>query len=181
MAESKQHENADNLRREHLDWLKQTGQEEAAGGVKEQEGDYLGAIRFYLKGGLPGRAAAVVVHNHARAPFDQSIIEEIAQALKRAAGVVASVHFHTPTHTRTQHNTTHPSVQMPPHCIHSSAPCACLHSKRLPLLVPRKCLMFRPRVVNPTATCACTHVPQSIKRVAWSRESERANERVSTW
>jgi intraflagellar transport protein 172 len=63
--------------------LKQTGQEEAAGGVKEREGDYLGAIKFYLKGGLPGRAAAVVVTNHGRAPFDKGVVEEISQALKR--------------------------------------------------------------------------------------------------
>ena len=84
VAASRQHESAENLRREHLEWLKATGQEEAAGAVKEEEGDYLSAIRFYLKGGLPGRAAAVVVRNNARSPFDQSTIEEIAQALKRA-------------------------------------------------------------------------------------------------
>ena len=64
--------------------LKQTGQEEAAGAVKEREGDHLGAIRFYLRGGLPGRAAAVVIANHARSTdFDRSLVEEIAAALKR--------------------------------------------------------------------------------------------------
>ena len=84
VATSKAHPNAENLRREHLDWLKQTGQEEAAGAVKEREGDHLGAIRFYLRGGLPGRAAAVVIANHARSTdFDRSLVEEIAAALKR--------------------------------------------------------------------------------------------------
>ena len=42
VATSKAHPNAENLRREHLDWLKQTGQEEAAGAVKEREGDHPG-------------------------------------------------------------------------------------------------------------------------------------------
>ena len=30
--------------------------------MKEQEGDYLGAISLYLKGGLPARAAKVPVN-----------------------------------------------------------------------------------------------------------------------
>ena len=52
--------------------------------MKEREGDHLGAIRFYLRGGLPGRAAAVVIANHARSTdFDRSLVEEIAAALKR--------------------------------------------------------------------------------------------------
>ena len=33
-----------------------------AGAMKEQEGDYLGAISLYLKGGLPARAAKVPVN-----------------------------------------------------------------------------------------------------------------------
>lgn len=37
----------------------ETGQEEKAGLVKEQEEDFLGAISLYLKGGLPARAAQV--------------------------------------------------------------------------------------------------------------------------
>jgi hypothetical protein len=40
-------------------WLLETGQEEKAGLVKEREGDYLGAVSLYLKGGLPARAAQV--------------------------------------------------------------------------------------------------------------------------
>ena len=40
-------------------WLLETGQEEKAGIVKESQGDYLGAISLYLKGGLPARAAHV--------------------------------------------------------------------------------------------------------------------------
>jgi len=43
----------------HSRWLLETGQEEKAGAVKEQQGDYMGAISLYLKGGLPARAAQV--------------------------------------------------------------------------------------------------------------------------
>ena len=50
---------AEQLKQDYYKWLLETGQEEAAGGVKEREGDYLGAIGLYLKGGLPGRAAQV--------------------------------------------------------------------------------------------------------------------------
>jgi hypothetical protein len=46
----------------HCRWLLDTGQEEKAGLVKEREGDYLGAIALYLKGGLPARAAQVGPH-----------------------------------------------------------------------------------------------------------------------
>jgi len=40
--------------------LVDTNQEEKVGEVKEHEGDFLTAITFYLKGGLPARAANVV-------------------------------------------------------------------------------------------------------------------------
>ena len=84
-AERNTHEGAENLRREHLEWLKKTGQEEAAGAVKEREGDHLGAIRFYLKGGLPGAAARVVTEQRRRSTqFDAGLVEEICAALRRA-------------------------------------------------------------------------------------------------
>ena len=90
VAEANGNENAANLKREHLEWLKKTGQEEAAGAAKEREGDHLGAIKFYLKGGLPGRAAKVVIEREtlagvgAGSRFDRGLIEEICQALKKA-------------------------------------------------------------------------------------------------
>ena len=84
-AERNAHEGAENLRREHLEWLKKTGQEEAAGAVKEREGDHLSAIRFYLKGGLPGAAARVVTEQRRRSTqFDAGLVEEICAALRRA-------------------------------------------------------------------------------------------------
>ncbi len=47
------------LKHAYYSWLIETGQEERAGGIKEREGDLLGAIALYLKGGLPARAAQV--------------------------------------------------------------------------------------------------------------------------
>lgn len=63
-------------------FLLETGQEEKAGLVKEREGDYLGAIALYLKGGLPARAAQVVVtygQSHDRALLD-SILASLGKA-----------------------------------------------------------------------------------------------------
>ena len=47
------------LKRRHYQWLLQTGQDEEAGRVKERDGDFVGAISLFLKGGLPGKAAQV--------------------------------------------------------------------------------------------------------------------------
>ena len=47
--------------------------------MKEREGDYLSAINWYLKGGLPARAANVV-NNHNFA-VTENILETIAGAL----------------------------------------------------------------------------------------------------
>lgn len=47
------------LKRRHYQWLLETGQDEEAGRVKERDGDFVGAISLFLKGGLPGKAAQV--------------------------------------------------------------------------------------------------------------------------
>ncbi|BBM98035.1 intraflagellar transport protein 172 [Marchantia polymorpha subsp. ruderalis] len=80
VAESHGHPNADSLRRSHFEWLLQTGQEEEAGRVKESQGDILGAVSLFLKGGLPGHAADCV-NNHLNLPFQSEVIESIAAAL----------------------------------------------------------------------------------------------------
>lgn len=59
MADQSGHPQADLLRQQYYQWLLQTAQEDRAGAVKEQEGDYKGAIGLYLKGGLPAKAAQV--------------------------------------------------------------------------------------------------------------------------
>lgn len=47
------------LKRRHYQWLLETGQDEEAGRVKERDGDFVGTITLFLKGGLPGKAAQV--------------------------------------------------------------------------------------------------------------------------
>lgn len=59
VAESARHPDAEGLRNRYYKYLLETSQEEKAGLVKEKEGDYMGAISLYLKGGLPARAAQV--------------------------------------------------------------------------------------------------------------------------
>jgi hypothetical protein len=59
VADTARHPQTEELRRAHAQWLLATGQDGQAGGVKEREGDLLGAIGLYLKGGLPARAAQV--------------------------------------------------------------------------------------------------------------------------
>ncbi|KAF5830572.1 intraflagellar protein IFT172 [Dunaliella salina] len=82
VASSNKHPEADALKGKHYKWLLETGQEEKAGAVKEQQGDYLGAISLYLKGGLPARAAHVVVaYNQSH---DPALLESILAALSKA-------------------------------------------------------------------------------------------------
>ena len=79
-------EHAEQLAREHLEWLKSTGQEEAAGVVLEKRGDSAGAVRLFLKGGVPGRAAALAIDDAKRdRSMDARVVEEICDALKRAS------------------------------------------------------------------------------------------------
>jgi hypothetical protein len=59
VADVARHPQAEALRREHLQWLLETGQEGRAGAAKQAEGDALAAISLYLRGGLPARAAQV--------------------------------------------------------------------------------------------------------------------------
>lgn len=70
------------LKANYFQWLLDTNQEEKAGEVKENEGDFLGAIQLYLKGGLPARASNVVFNYNIS--FPQDILEKIAQALSQA-------------------------------------------------------------------------------------------------
>eukprot|EP00854_Cymbomonas_tetramitiformis_P006568 gene6568-7868_t len=84
VAEDKNYPEAENLRRHHYQWLIETGQEEQAGAVKEKEGDYMGAISLYLKGGLPGRAAQVVCKQGPH-QFDNGLLDSISSSLTKAA------------------------------------------------------------------------------------------------
>lgn len=56
----KAHPDLATLKETYFQWLLDTGQEETAGEVREKEGDYLGAVNLYMKGGLPTRAAKLI-------------------------------------------------------------------------------------------------------------------------
>ena len=80
-------EHAELLTREFTEWLKNTGQEERCGEMKQAEGDFSGAVKFYLKGGLPGKAAACVisaVSGSHDSSIDPRVIDEIVDSLTRA-------------------------------------------------------------------------------------------------
>ena len=57
LAEAKGHPRIEELREDHAKWLLETGQEEKAGGLKEEDGEYLEALNLYLRGGLATRAS----------------------------------------------------------------------------------------------------------------------------
>ncbi|XP_059212612.1 intraflagellar transport protein 172 homolog [Centropristis striata] len=61
VAEAKGHPELDALRGNYYQWLTETGQDEKAGEVKENEGDFQGAINLYLKAGLPAKAARLAI------------------------------------------------------------------------------------------------------------------------
>eukprot|EP00191_Tetraselmis_sp_GSL018_P001208 CAMPEP_0177614748 /NCGR_PEP_ID=MMETSP0419_2-20121207/22933_1 /TAXON_ID=582737 /ORGANISM="Tetraselmis sp., Strain GSL018" /LENGTH=1707 /DNA_ID=CAMNT_0019112051 /DNA_START=174 /DNA_END=5298 /DNA_ORIENTATION=- len=82
VAERNNHSEAETLKHNYYQWLLETGQEEEAAAVKEKEGDALGAISLYLKGGLPAKAAHVVISNPSS--YDPAMLDSISSALQRA-------------------------------------------------------------------------------------------------
>jgi len=69
----------ENMKRQYYDWLLENGQEEKAAQVKEKAGDFNSAIRLYLQGGLPARAAQVAQQHG----VDSQLQQTIAQALMK--------------------------------------------------------------------------------------------------
>ncbi|KAJ3273642.1 hypothetical protein HDV01_004251 [Terramyces sp. JEL0728] len=63
VAELKNHPELDTLKKNYFQWLIDSGQEEKAALIKEEEYDYISAINLYLKGGLPSKAAQVLIQN----------------------------------------------------------------------------------------------------------------------
>ncbi|XP_074640366.1 intraflagellar transport protein 172 homolog [Tubulanus polymorphus] len=80
VAELKAHPELENLKRHYYQWLLETGQEEKAGEVKEQEDDFMAAINLYLKAGLPARAARVAT-SHEELMNNSELINRVASAL----------------------------------------------------------------------------------------------------
>lgn len=73
------HPEVDNLRRSYSAWLIETKQNEKAGEMKESEGDYVGAVNFYLKAGLPAKAAWLAMNRDEL--LTGSIVSRITSAL----------------------------------------------------------------------------------------------------
>jgi intraflagellar transport protein 172 len=74
---------ADQMKADYFEYLKDSGQEEAAARLKEEEGDYITAINLYLKGGFPAKAARVV-NTKRVSGGGQQLLERIASEMIRA-------------------------------------------------------------------------------------------------
>ncbi|XP_069742704.1 intraflagellar transport protein 172 homolog isoform X3 [Narcine bancroftii] len=81
IAEAKSHPELDNLRRNYYQWLMETNQDEKAGEMKENEGDYTGAVDLYLKAGLPAKAARLVLSRNELLGNNDVMMNRIAAAL----------------------------------------------------------------------------------------------------
>mmetsp|Transcript_43192 Transcript_43192/g.92156 ORF Transcript_43192/g.92156 Transcript_43192/m.92156 type:complete len:1765 (-) Transcript_43192:92-5386(-) len=80
LAERKNHPKVMQLKKFYLDWLQQTQQEEKAGELQEQGGDFVGAIRLYLRGGMAAKAASVVQRHNSN--YSQDLLQEIVGGLQ---------------------------------------------------------------------------------------------------
>lgn len=61
VAEMKNHPDLIQIKETYHAWLLSSGQEDVLGQIKEKEQDYYGAIDIYLKGGIPGKAAQIIL------------------------------------------------------------------------------------------------------------------------
>ena len=82
VAEVGRHPDAQEMRQAYFQYLLDTRQEERAAGLKVREGEHLEAIELYMKGGMPGRAASVIIDNNISQPVQ--LLDSVATALARA-------------------------------------------------------------------------------------------------
>ncbi|MEW5300130.1 MAG: hypothetical protein WDW38_002966 [Sanguina aurantia] len=82
VAEGSHHPDTEGIKSRYYKYLLESGQEEKAGAVKEREEDWMGAISLYLKGGLPARAAQVVMG--VNLSWDNALLDSILSALAKA-------------------------------------------------------------------------------------------------
>ncbi|XP_055666694.1 intraflagellar transport protein 172 homolog isoform X1 [Falco peregrinus] len=82
VAEAKGHPMLDKLRRGYYQWLLDTQQEEKAGEVQEEQGDYLAAISLYLRAGLPAKAARLAMSRD-ELLTNEDVINRVSTALIR--------------------------------------------------------------------------------------------------
>jgi intraflagellar transport protein 172 len=82
LAEAKGHSNLEDLKEAHSRWLLETGQEEKAGALREQDGEILEALNLYLRGGLATRASRLVQSN-AQLISNPDVVSRVTEALTR--------------------------------------------------------------------------------------------------
>ena len=68
------------LKEGFLKHLVDTGQEERAGAMKEQEGEYGESINLYMRAGLPSKACSILLQ-HPSLIHQSDLVERIAAAL----------------------------------------------------------------------------------------------------
>jgi intraflagellar transport protein 172 len=82
VAEQSRRSDAIEMRQAYFRYLLDTNQEEQAAALKERECDFVQSITLYLKGGMPGKAAQVVLDHDIQQPVQ--LLDSIATALTRA-------------------------------------------------------------------------------------------------
>lgn len=80
LAERKNHPKVMHLKNFYLQWLLSTQQEEKAGELQEQEGDYVRAIDLYLRGGMAAKAASVVQRHNGN--YSPELLQKIVGGLQ---------------------------------------------------------------------------------------------------
>merc|ERR1719181_504699 len=80
LAERKNHPKVMHLKNFYLQWLLSTQQEEKAGALQEQEGDYVRAIELYLRGGMAAKAASVVQRHNGN--YSQELLQKVVSGLQ---------------------------------------------------------------------------------------------------
>ncbi len=83
VAEQAKRPEATEMRQTYFQYLLDSNQEDQAAALKEREGDFIQAISLYLKGGMPGKAAQVVLDHDLQQPVQ--LIDSVATALARAS------------------------------------------------------------------------------------------------
>jgi intraflagellar transport protein 172 len=82
VAEQSKHPDVIEMRQAYFQLLLDTNQDERAAALKIRECDFIQGINLYLKGGMPGKAAQVIVEHDIQQPLQ--LLDQVASALTRA-------------------------------------------------------------------------------------------------
>lgn len=83
VAEMKAHPELDTLKCNYYSWLVDSGQEDKAAEMKEEENDLVAAIQLYLKAGMPGKASQVLLSKNLAT--NTELTERVAASLFKSA------------------------------------------------------------------------------------------------